>query len=716
MNNCVIENNTLVKYNGKEESIVIDNVDTIGEKAFEGNNTVSSITIAKTVKFISQRAFQCCYGLVKVIVENDAVVLGEGAFNNCPKLEEVVLPNSILEIPDSCFFACASLKGIVFPQGLVRIGKEAFSRSAIESVLIPEGVTELDDNAFSNCWALRKVILPSTIKRIGNGAFSFCKYLAIDSVLIPKKTEVGEGIFIGCCKHGFRTIECLVECEDYQFTFHDSVTVELRDDETIAEKALDIHDSVISDTVFEYFEDLFFESINQYEVKEDGFYCIADILNDLYVSTEQYFMEKTGEIGISIASIGTEEEPETNRDHIVVPVSEFVKTWIKSRRECEASYSDVSGLIEASLFRFEENGKWHYGLMDKSRIIKNPSEWPKPRLGISGNYNWKSKNGDNYEPVLWFGYEDKPINPWAIRLTYTVNDMEFWNYDPENFLERVVSDSSDPFQTWYFCELACEIPDIDDIVKQCPINLVDCVGKDYAGLVSLEKAINQFFLDKFLESQCSSSLTSIASKTTVGGIPFPGKEQLSWDDWPPFELKDEDSLPLNVIYWWAGDMTQVLALVFDEKEKHVVADENNTIGLLKYALEEVLFPESMEWYDLRQSFMAHDYFWFGLCIEDGITEIDELPKWCRETWSVLVENEVIQITNNPKEQKRYCIYNCEHIPLNKIVNAYRQLLDVFRTAIREAWAECTEEAYKPIEEFLRDAERIINTQIKRWEN
>lgn len=716
MNNCVIENNTLVKYNGKEESIVIDNVDTIGEKAFEGNNTVSSITIAKTVKTISQRAFQCCYGLVKVIVESDAVVLGEGAFNNCPKLEEIVLSNSIIEIPDSCFFACTSLKGIDFPQRLARIGKEAFSRSAIESILIPEGMTELDDNAFSSCWALRKVILPSTIKRIGNGAFSFCKYLAIDSVLIPKNAEVGEGIFIGCCKHGFRTIECSVECEDYQFAFHDNVTVELQDDEAVAEKALDIHGSVISDTVFEHFEDLFLESIDQYEVKEDGFYCIADILNDLYVSAEQYFMEKTGEIGIAIVSIGTEEESETNRDRIVIPVSEFVKTWIKSRRECEASYSDVCGLIEDSLSRFEKNGKWHYGLMDKSRVIKDPSEWPKPRLGIPGNFIWISKNGNSLQPVLWFGYEDEPISPWSIRLTYTVNDLGFWNDDPENFLERVVSDSSDPFQTWYFCELACEIPDIDGIVKQCPINLVDCVGKDYAGLVSLEKTVNQFFLDKFLESHCCGSHTNFASETTVGFIHFPEKEQLSWDNWPPIELKDEDALPLNVIYWWAGDMTQVLALVFDEKKKHVVADENNTIGLLKYALEEVLFPESMDWYDLRQSFMAYDYFWFGLCIENGITAIEELPKWCRETWSVLVENGVIQITGNLGEQERYCIYNYEHLPLDKIVSAYRQILSVFKTAIKDAWAECPEEAYKPVEEFMRDAEGIINSQIKRWEN
>ena len=293
--------------------------------------------------------------------------------------------------------------------------------------------------------------------------------------------------------------------------------------------------------------------------------------------------------------------------------------------------------------------------------------------------------------------------------------MEFWNDDPENFLKRVVSDSSDPFQTWYFYEMACEIPDMDGIIKKCPINLVDCVGKDYAGLVLLEKTVNQFFMDKFLESHCSGSHTTFASETTVGLIPFPEKEQLSWDNWPPFELKDEDALPLNVIYWWAGDMAQVLALVFDEKKKHVVADENNTIGLLKYALEKVLFPESMEWYDLRQSFMAYDYFWFGLCVENGITAIDELPKWCRETWGVLVENEIIQIIDNQREQKRYCIYDYEHLPLNKIVNTYKQLLSVFKTAIKDAWAECEEEAYKPIKEFLRDAEETVNSQIKRRE-
>ncbi len=654
--------------------------------------------------------------MVKVIVESDVVALGEGAFNNCHKLEEIVLPDSITEIPDSCFFACSSLKMISLPNSLVRIGKGAFSSCAIESIVIQKGVLEIGDNAFSSCWKLREERLPTTLKRIGAGAFSYCKYLPTDSVRIPNGTIIGEGAFVGCCKHGFRTIECLVECGSDQFTFHDNVTVELRDDETIAEKALDKHDSVISDIVFEHFEDLFYESIDQYEVREDGFYCIEGILDDLYVSAEQYFMERTGKIEIIIAPIGTVEETETNRDSIVIPISKFVKIWLEGRREYESSYSDVCRLIEESLSRFETNGKWHYGLMDnKSHIIKNPSEWPKPRLGITGDYNWKSKNIDTFEPVLWFGYEDKPINPWSIRLSYTVNDVEFWNDDPESFLKRVVSDSSDPFQIWYFCEMAYTVPDIDDIVMECPINLADCVGKDYYGLDSLKKAVNQFFMDKYLENHCSSSQTSLVTETTVGFIPFPEKDQLSWDDWPPFELKCEDALPPNVIYWWAGDMAQVLALVFDEKKKHVVADENNTIGLLQYTIEKVLFPESMEWYDLRQSFMVYDEFWYGLCVEDEITEIDKLPKWCRETWSVLVENEIIQIIDNQREQKRYCIYDYEHLPLNKIVNTYKQLLSVFKTAIKDAWAECEEEAYKPIKEFLRDAEETVNSQIKRRE-
>lgn len=144
----------------------------IGDKAFYGNNSITSVELPDTVKSIGDFAFANCKLLVSVKVPETVTEVGKYAFTNCAKLASFPLPSTVTSIGDGAFYGCTSISTLELPKSLENIGDYAFwGCTGITSVEIPSKVKTLGDQVFWACSKLASVKLTKNIEAIGEFAF-----------------------------------------------------------------------------------------------------------------------------------------------------------------------------------------------------------------------------------------------------------------------------------------------------------------------------------------------------------------------------------------------------------------------------------------------------------------------------------------------------------------------------------------------------------------
>lgn len=233
--NCLIatSDNTLIL--GCKESIIPDYVTTIGNYAFEGCNTLTSIIIPGSITTIGVEAFKDCSLLTSIIIPENVTTIGYRAFEGCSSLTSIILPNSISSIASDVFARCNSLV-YNLKDNLKYLGNESnkylylagVESNEIKTANIESGCKFIANAAFGNCSALKSIVIPSSVKTIGSHAFSGCSSLAnveipdsitsihdqafqncnsLTSITIPRSvTYVGFGVFLDC--DSLRTVYC----------------------------------------------------------------------------------------------------------------------------------------------------------------------------------------------------------------------------------------------------------------------------------------------------------------------------------------------------------------------------------------------------------------------------------------------------------------------------------------------------------------------------
>lgn len=238
-------------FNGYEGDIIIPEtiefnevsyrVTSIGERAFQDCENLTSITIPDSVTSIGEFAFDGCESLTTKVVIGEKIIdgikyllycnrtaeviqkssrykgdiiipetvefkgvtyrvtsIGSEAFTWCEKLKSITIPNSITSIGDRVFYQCTGLTSITIPESVTSIGKRAFENcKKLTSVIIPDNVNSVGNGTFSWCFALTEIVIPDSVKSIGYEAFEFCS--SLNSIVIPARvTEIGESAFVGC--------------------------------------------------------------------------------------------------------------------------------------------------------------------------------------------------------------------------------------------------------------------------------------------------------------------------------------------------------------------------------------------------------------------------------------------------------------------------------------------------------------------------------------
>ncbi|MEG0396717.1 MAG: leucine-rich repeat protein, partial [Oscillospiraceae bacterium] len=248
--------NTIVKYLGKETTIVIPSfftmpdgsecaVKAIGQYAFP--LAVENVTIPASVETIDISPFLYNSILKEInipdkmkdtisgapwgggnkalVLWKDVVKADKFVFDTTNKAivkyigsdTEVAVPASITlngvpyqveTISGGAFSYNDKITKVTIEEGITSIGESAFSSCySLTDIDIPKSVTSIENDTFSYCRKLENINIPESVTSIGNGAFAYCSKL--ENIDIPKSvTAIGAGAFSVCSNLKSITFAC----------------------------------------------------------------------------------------------------------------------------------------------------------------------------------------------------------------------------------------------------------------------------------------------------------------------------------------------------------------------------------------------------------------------------------------------------------------------------------------------------------------------------
>ena len=160
--------------------------------------TVYSGETAYPVTAIGEYAFYGCSSLTSINIPEGVTAIGGSAFRGCSSLTSINIPEGVTAIGDYAFCDCSSLTSINIPEGVTAIGESAFyGCSRLTSINIPEGVTAINSSTFQNCFGLTSINIPEGVTSIGSAVFMGCSSLT--SINIPEGvTSIGSNAFTNC--------------------------------------------------------------------------------------------------------------------------------------------------------------------------------------------------------------------------------------------------------------------------------------------------------------------------------------------------------------------------------------------------------------------------------------------------------------------------------------------------------------------------------------
>ncbi len=225
----------ITNYIGNDEDVVVPKslrgkkVVSIDNSAFQGIDTIKSVTIGENVKSVGTNAFQDCENLQKVDMGASLERLGNMAFANCPKLTEVKFSPVLKElghmvwgnIENEIKIDLNGNKNFVFDNGILysadyTVIYESLISADLSDYVIPETVIELRPYAFYLQKELKEIKFNSGITTIPEGCFIQCSSLK-ELVLPDSVTNIATVVLAGSGIDTITIPDSVVKIDDFAF-------------------------------------------------------------------------------------------------------------------------------------------------------------------------------------------------------------------------------------------------------------------------------------------------------------------------------------------------------------------------------------------------------------------------------------------------------------------------------------------------------------------
>lgn len=164
-NTKIISAWTFQKNNSLTELNISSSINTIEQNAIEGCSNLVSITVDKDNNTYDSR--NNCNGIIETatnklivgcantIIPNSVTEIGERAFYGCTSLTSLVIPSSVTTIGQLAFRNCTNLTSIVISSGVINIQPSAFyDCTSLSSIELPSSIATIGGAAFYNCTGL----------------------------------------------------------------------------------------------------------------------------------------------------------------------------------------------------------------------------------------------------------------------------------------------------------------------------------------------------------------------------------------------------------------------------------------------------------------------------------------------------------------------------------------------------------------------------------
>ena len=206
---------TITAYTGSATEVVVPetidgkSVTGIGDNAFEGCNSLTSIVLPESLTSIGYYVFRNCSNLTTIKIPKNVTDIGRFSFSGCNRLESIIVDsentvfnsgtnNNNCIIKTATNTLLAGCKNTVIPENVTFIEYGAFKEcSSLSSIVIPENITELDNEVFYGCSGLKELVIPANVENIGFGAFSECSSLTRVEISMGVGSIEGQA-FYGC--------------------------------------------------------------------------------------------------------------------------------------------------------------------------------------------------------------------------------------------------------------------------------------------------------------------------------------------------------------------------------------------------------------------------------------------------------------------------------------------------------------------------------------
>lgn len=209
---------------------------------FQDNDSIESVELPKTIRFIERNAFYSCTSLKSVSLNEGVLYIAQDAFNNCASLTgEIEIPETVLWVGKAAFENCGQITSIKIKGAKTRLEMPLFMYcknlinievsqnnayyKTIDGILyskngnsliycplamgnifqedgyymnvsIPDGVIKIEDYAFYEHPFLGRVTMPDSILAIGK--YAFFKSSVTPMNLSKHLLTIEEAAFAGC--------------------------------------------------------------------------------------------------------------------------------------------------------------------------------------------------------------------------------------------------------------------------------------------------------------------------------------------------------------------------------------------------------------------------------------------------------------------------------------------------------------------------------------